>query len=568
MKLDIPWDALQVPEWADELTVSIAEPFPAELTFSKEGREVTGICFEGLPSPQLMDQIPPMIEVSLRLSGDMCAGLATWLHSRPRSLPKVSLSAGDDSLWRGTNICCSLGFSVQILLPHPRHVRWQQLERCLSDFLHQQKEEVSVEPFASMISTRLKGGRQSLMDWASSSPPEKLYLGRAGKIAESRLGLESETWIGSADDAPATLIAATSNAPCFREKLFRDQSVCSVCSLYQSCGGYLGHSANPRSTEGRVFLEGLEDSLRELRIHVASLRQESPRRLTKDLAVLVSYRCVNNCLFCAPSERREQGNLEERDAILKSVIDGGQRGLTRLMLSGAGEPTLSPHLRVYIEEARRAGFVDIVLFTNGHGFNEEKLRDYLDWGVTAFLLSIHGLKDVHDKTARRAGSFDEAWRSLELLAGEKVRTTVNTCLTRLNLAELPQLVQRVEKVGRKVHSLTMPEWSGNGLTNQEILPSYEEVDVALRKVSNCNGLRLINVPPCVGEGGMSREHGRIVVFHDRSGTRLLETDRAHNQMPGSCASSSCLHVGECCGVDRNYVRYRGEEEFVGRGDSQ
>jgi len=102
------------------------------------------------------------------------------------------------------------------------------------------------------------------------------------------------------------------------------------------------------------------------------LRGESifPATLELDL----TSACNRKCTDCPSTTNLPSYNLEN-DFIerLFSRLEGQTRGL---ILTG-GEPTMAPNFPKTLRMARRCGFVDVVVVTNGTFLNEEKVTDAL-----------------------------------------------------------------------------------------------------------------------------------------------------------------------------------------------
>jgi len=114
------------------------------------------------------------------------------------------------------------------------------------------------------------------------------------------------------------------------------------------------------------------------------LRNESifPATLELDLTSACNRKCPN----CPSTTNLPSYNLED-DLIerLFSRLEGETRGL---LLTG-GEPTMAPNFPGALRMARRYGFVDVVVVTNGTFLNEEKVASALLTDASAVRVSLY-----------------------------------------------------------------------------------------------------------------------------------------------------------------------------------
>ena len=193
---------------------------------------------------------------------------------------------------------------------------------------------------------------------------------------------------------------------------------------------------------------------------------------------LISRRCVNNCIFCTVARQRSDRKFPGKAEILRFIKGRAASGTRFLVFSGLGEPTLDPHFEEYLAEAGRLGFDRITLFTNGYGLTLAKARGWKKLGLTGVLVSLHGTEAGHDRVVQRKGSFREAVRALKIYVRLGLEVSVNTCLTRISLPDIPALRSFLAGYPLTKHTLAFPEWSGNAPLFAESLLNYEEVSEA------------------------------------------------------------------------------------------
>jgi len=281
---------------------------------------------------------------------------------------------------------------------------------------------------------------------------------------------------------------------------------------------------------------------------------------------LISRVCVNNCIFCAVAGKRKAREFPTTEEVFRFIKDSAAAGIRTLTFSGLGEPTLERHFEEYLATSNALGFKRICLFTNGHGLTPEKVTRWKDSGLSEVLLSIHGMEQGHDRNTQREGSFREAISALELYVESGLPVTVNTCLTRLNLAEIPKLTVFLAQHPVKMHTLSFPEWSGNAEVYSEHMVDYEEVATAADQLIRAEDKITFfdNIPYCL-------VRGKIREMQGVSSVRLLDGggDRQLHPMDGkllheSCSERGCPLLGACPGFEKNYISVRGWQNLGDR----
>ena len=169
------------------------------------------------------------------------------------------------------------------------------------------------------------------------------------------------------------------------------------------------------------------------------------------------------------------------------------------MLSGLGEPTLDPNFERYLACASDLGFASITLFTNGFGVTQQRAHTWKSMGLSAVLLSLHGMESGHDHNVRRPGAFAEAARALQIYTDADYSVSVNTCLTRFSLDEIPALRGFLAPYRVKAHTLAFPEWSGATIANPDLQITYDDViERAETMIPVDDGITMFdNVPYCL-----------------------------------------------------------------------
>ncbi len=190
--------------------------------------------------------------------------------------------------------------------------------------------------------------------------------------------------------------------------------------------------------------------------------------------------CNRKCSDCPSTTNLPSYNLED-DFIerLFSHLEGETRGL---LLTG-GEPTMAPNFSKTLRMARRFGFVDVVVVTNGTFLNEEKVAGALlkyastvrvsmyDWDADSFSGLSSTLKRI------------EALRSRIDREGSQLQIGVSALTSRENANMLSTITQQTLSAGAHwiyFHPLCTKWDSGSPLRvdQKDVLNWIEECRIA------------------------------------------------------------------------------------------
>lgn len=275
--------------------------------------------------------------------------------------------------------------------------------------------------------------------------------------------------------------------------------------------------------------------------------------------VLISRYCVNNCIFCAVAGKRKAREFPEKRDIINFMKECSGSGISNLIFSGLGEPTLDAHFEGYLKIANELGFQKICLFTNGYALSEEKAAKWKLSGLSAILLSLHGMENGHDRNTQRAGSFREAVRALEIYSQLNFSVSVNTCLTRHNLNEIKELKQYLSGYRIDTHTLSFPEWTGNTKHYTDDLVNYEDIYANLSSAFEPGDEIIVfdNIPYCFVNRDIREMKGLSPVRYLDGKGEIEFIPNARNLYPEICRESKCPFFASCPGFDKDYLVARG-----------
>jgi len=191
----------------------------------------------------------------------------------------------------------------------------------------------------------------------------------------------------------------------------------------------------------------------------------------------VTRRCGLSCRHCraAANKGPYPGELSTEKCF--QVIDEiAATGSPIVILTGG-----DPMLRENIYEIARYGTdkgLKMVMSPCGTLLNEENAKRLRDAGIERISISIDGATaETHDDFRRVAGAFDEAIKGIENAKKAGLEFQINTTVTKVNLAELPDILQLAIDLGAAAFHpfLLVPTGRGKELAAQELSPEqYEE----------------------------------------------------------------------------------------------
>ncbi|RJO67854.1 MAG: radical SAM protein [Myxococcales bacterium] len=238
----------------------------------------------------------------------------------------------------------------------------------------------------------------------------------------------------------------------------------------------------------------------------------APGRKRIDLSI--GHVCPSNCLFCTDIHlraRREPVPFAEIAASLERARADGHEHLT---LTGL-EPTLRPDIVTVVAEAKRLGFIDIQLITNGvRTATAAFLEALFEAGLTVLIVSLHAPdRETEARIKGKAWLFDRALATLrhahallgdrreQARSGRFLRT--NSVICRQNLHLLKELMELLDGFQPTRIPLNYPWISGRAAARfAEVVPDFPSVTAALaplreRILDPADPLCLVNLPPCV-----------------------------------------------------------------------
>lgn len=178
--------------------------------------------------------------------------------------------------------------------------------------------------------------------------------------------------------------------------------------------------------------------MEELGVETENMREDRP---TFTLQWHLTTACPNYCKHCYMDRNSQILSLEAS----KKIIDDFKSLLERWNCNGrihftGGDPLLYPYFFKLLNYARaQIPNMIIGILGNPELLTEKTIEVLKEQDINFYQMSIDGLENTHD-FIRYRGSFKETIRKIRLLKEYDVRTVVMSTASKLNLNEIPQLI--------------------------------------------------------------------------------------------------------------------------------
>jgi heme d1 biosynthesis radical SAM protein NirJ len=176
-------------------------------------------------------------------------------------------------------------------------------------------------------------------------------------------------------------------------------------------------------------------------------------------------RCNLVCRHCYSISADTDFKGELSTAEVYAVMDDLRRfGVPVLILSG-GEPLLRPDIFDISRRAKEKGFY-VGLSSNGTLIGPDNIDAIVAAGYDYVGISLDGLQATHDRFRRREGAFDASLAALRLCRDRGLKVGMRFTLTRDNAADLPPLLDLMDREGIDKFYLSHLNYAGRGNRNR------------------------------------------------------------------------------------------------------
>ena len=295
--------------------------------------------------------------------------------------------------------------------------------------------------------------------------------------------------------------------------------------------------------------------------------------------LFLNYACQAKCAFCynppiTDELLRRELSFEQAASSLYAAAKGGAK---RLNMHG-GEVTLREDLGKIVRLARKVGFTQVTLVTNGVKLGDARYaKSLITAGVTHVRMSLHAPDAAtHDAIVVIPGALERALKGVAHLRRLDIPVGLNFVLVRANAAKLPAFLRRfvVEEKFDDVIVYFPHERGMMALNAKEIGLTYEQVRrpllesaALLDEAGKLASLLIANLPPCAAPEladlllDWERDPGEdssMVGPEGRATDIKAMKDAQKLSMP---ACRACALKDRCRGVEGEYLKRFGDGEF-------
>ena len=177
--------------------------------------------------------------------------------------------------------------------------------------------------------------------------------------------------------------------------------------------------------------------------------------------------CDLKCQHCGSRAGKKRSEELTTDECLDLVRQLARMGTREVTLIG-GEAYLRRDWLKIIREIRDQG-MDCTLQSGGLNLTDERVKAAVDAGLQAIGISIDGLRELHDELRGVKGSFDAAFRTLDLVRKYGITSSVNTQITSRVIPQLRELMNLFIAKGAKNWQVQLTVAMGRAADHPELL---------------------------------------------------------------------------------------------------
>ncbi len=177
------------------------------------------------------------------------------------------------------------------------------------------------------------------------------------------------------------------------------------------------------------------------------LKTSKKRTLTRRGVLWLGQTCNQRCYFCyfldriASSKHPEHAfmSLDKAKHICKTLRDF--YGNNAIDIQG-GEPTIHPDILELTQYCHDIG-LHPTLITNGMVLGKPGvLEGYRDAGVRSFLVSLHGIGDIHDEVVCKEGAYTKIIAAIERMRELDIPFRFNCTMSKPVVPLIPEIAQK------------------------------------------------------------------------------------------------------------------------------
>jgi radical SAM protein with 4Fe4S-binding SPASM domain len=222
--------------------------------------------------------------------------------------------------------------------------------------------------------------------------------------------------------------------------------------------------------------------------------------------------CNLKCKHCyqrAGTPAPDELTLEEKRKVVNELADAG---VVSIAFSG-GEPLMHPDFFPIVAEARKRGMF-VAVATNGTMIDEKMAQRLKDGGVGYVEISLDSTRpELHDDFRGVPGSWKRTIEGIKNCVKVGLYTVMATTVTRLNVAEVPNLIRMAKRLGVKrfTHFNFIPAGRAREILDLDLSPmEREELLKLLYQESKTIGIECLSTSPQYARVVLQNSKGEAV----------------------------------------------------------
>jgi molybdenum cofactor biosynthesis enzyme MoaA len=285
------------------------------------------------------------------------------------------------------------------------------------------------------------------------------------------------------------------------------------------------------------------------------------------LDVVLGYDCNLACTYCTITQGMRLRALST-ERVAKEIDRASSRGFREVAFTG-GEPTIRNDLPMLVKYAKRRGFVDVKVASNGLRYAfAPYLRMLADAGVNQFHVSMHAFDDdAYEATVQRAETAVLRRRAIANLVEQNLHPVADLILKEDTYRDVRAWVLALAEQGVKQFRLWLVSLTDGNATNTQQLPRLPVVADRVREAldaarTNALDVRSLHVPRCFLAGYENHvQHpgaDLVTVVTPDDVFDLKDSRLSGGVKPAGC--TTCKFFDVCPGLRADYIAQHGDGE--------
>lgn len=193
--------------------------------------------------------------------------------------------------------------------------------------------------------------------------------------------------------------------------------------------------------------------------------------------IKIGFGCNNHCKFCVQGDKRDYCFYKKKEEIIDNMKEAFKTGKEEVVFTG-GEPCLHPNIIELVSLARKNGFKEVQIQSNGRMFAYfDFCKKLIDAGATQFSPALHGHNsEIHDFLTDADGSFNQTVQGIKNLCNLNQKILTNSVITSINAKYLPLLAKLLVSLDVDQFQFAFIHLGGTANKNKEwITPKKSEI---------------------------------------------------------------------------------------------